>query len=142
MADTDRTKIAEDFITAFNDADWQGFKALLVANVWYEETGTQRRTPDADAYVHLCQGWKEAFPDGKGTIRQIAASGNTVVQEITWEGTHTGPLVTPNGTLPASNRQIAVPATLWYRFHGDTIEEIHHHLDLMTMLQQLGAMPG
>ena len=142
MADKDPTKIAENFITAFNDADWSGFKALLAADVRYEETGTQRQTQDADSYTHLCQGWKEAFPDAKGTIQQVAASGNTVVQEVLWEGTQTGPLVTPNGTLPASNRHIAVPATLWYTFRGDTIEAIHHHIDLMTMLQQLGAMPG
>ena len=54
MADKDPTKIAEDFITAFNDGDWQGFKAPLTANVRYEETGTQRRTQDADAYMQLC----------------------------------------------------------------------------------------
>lgn len=142
MTTKDLGAVAEAFTTAFTHADWQAFRAPLADNVSYQETGTQRRTQDADAYVNLCQEWKEAFPDARATIQQVVVSGDVVVQELTWEGTHTGPLMTPGGALPASNRTISVPATLWYRFDGETIEEIHHHIDLMTMLQQLGAMPG
>ena len=55
------TQLAQDFIEAFNTSDWTRFKATLAPNVNYEETGTQRRVQDADAYVQLCQGWKQAF---------------------------------------------------------------------------------
>ena len=58
----DLTQVAQGIIEAFNADDWARFKAPLVANVIYEETGTQRRVQDADAYVQLCQGWKQAFP--------------------------------------------------------------------------------
>ena len=57
----DLTQVAQGFIQAFNSGDWTRFKATLAANVNYEETGTQRRLQDADAYVQLCQGWKQAF---------------------------------------------------------------------------------
>ena len=70
----------------------------------------------ADAYVQRCQGWKQAFPDARGAIRNAVASGNTVVQEIMWEGTHTGPLEGPGGRLPPSGRRINVPATMWITF--------------------------
>jgi steroid delta-isomerase-like uncharacterized protein len=138
----DLTQVAAAFIKAFDAGDWQQFRAPLSSDVAYEETGTGRRTQDAEAYVQLVQGWKQAFPDAMGNIRQAIGSGNTVVQEITWEGTHTGDLVGPAGTMPASGKRIAVPATVWYTFQGDQIREIHHHLDLMAMLQQIGAMPG
>jgi predicted ester cyclase len=78
----DLTQVAQGIIEAFNTDDWAHFKAPLAANVIYEETGTQRRVQDADAYVQLCQGWKQAFPDAKGTIRNVVSTSNTVVQEI------------------------------------------------------------
>ena len=138
------TQVAQDVIEAFNAGDWERFKAPLAADVMYEETGTQRRVQDADAYVQLCQGWKQAFPDAKGTIRNVVSTGNTVVQEVLWEGTQDGDLPGPSGTLPASGRRIMVPAIVWLTFQGDQVREIHHHIDMMVMMQQLGVMssPG
>jgi steroid delta-isomerase-like uncharacterized protein len=135
-------QVADAFIAAFNAADWPHFKAALAPNVIYEEPTTQRRTQNADAYVQLVQGWKQAFPDAKGTIRNVVSSGNTVVQEISWTGTQTGPLLTPGGTLPPSGKPIAVQAVVWYTFQGEIIQEVHHHLDVMSMLQQIGALPA
>ncbi len=136
----DVTQIAQDILEAFNAGDWTRLKAPLAGNLSYEETGTQRRVQDADAYVQLCQGWKQAFPDAKGIIRNMVSAGETVVQEVLWEGTQDGDLPTPAGTLPASGRRIMVPATLWLTFQGDQVREIHHHIDMMGMMQQLGVM--
>jgi steroid delta-isomerase-like uncharacterized protein len=134
-------QIAQDFIDAFNAGDWARFRAPLTPDLSYEETGTGRRVDDPDTYVQLCQGWKQAFPDVKGTIRNVVGAGNTVVQEILWEGTQDGELPTPNGTLPPSGRRIMTPAVLWYVFENEQMREIHHHLDVMGMMQQLGVMP-
>jgi len=136
----DLTQVAQDFMEAFSSGDWTRFKRTLAANVVYEETGTQRRVHDADAYVQLCQGWKRAFPNAKGIVRNMVSTGNTIVQEVLWEGTQDGDLPGPDGTLPASGRRIMVPATLWLTFQGDQIREIHHHIDMMGMMQQLGVM--
>ena len=136
----DLTQVAQDFMEAFSSGNWTRFKRTLAANVVYEETGTQRRVHDADAYVQLCQGWKQAFPDAKGIVRNMVSTGNTIVQEVLWEGTQDGDLPGPDGTLPASGRRIMVPATLWLTFQGDQIREIHHHIDMMGMMQQLGVM--
>ena len=142
MATQDLTTAVNDFIDAFNKDDWQRFSAGLAPDVRYEETGTQRRVHERDAYVQLCQGWKHALPDAKGTIRNIVASGTTVVTEVTWEGTHTGPLEAPGGPLPPSGKQIAVQAALWLTFQENQIQEIHHHLDVLSLLQQIGAIPA
>ena len=142
MADTDLTTIAEDFLDAFNAGDWPRFAARLAPDVAYQESGTGRSTRGADAYVALCRGWKAAFPDAAGALHRAVASGDTVAQEVTWEGTQAGPLPTPSGTLPASGRRIAVPATLWLTLRDGRATAIHHHLDLLAMLQQLGAIPA
>jgi hypothetical protein len=77
-----------------------------------------------------------------GTIRARLAGDGLVAHEIHWEGTHTGPLETPGGTVEASGRRIDIEASGWYRFRGDAIAEIHHHLDVLMLLQQIGALPG
>ena len=138
----DLIKRVDGILEAFNAADWQQFAAAMAPEVVYEETGTQRRVDDVDAYVQLCQGWKQAFPDARGEIRNVIASGNTVVQEIIWEGTQTGTLEGPGGPLPPSGRRINVPASLWITFSGDQAKEVHHHVDVLTMLGQLGAIPA
>ena len=137
----DLTQLAQDLVAAFNADDWARFKAPLAADVAYEEIGTQRRVQGADAYIQITQAWKEAFPDATGTIRNTVSSGNMVVQEVLWQGTQTGALPTPSGTLPPSGRRVMVPATVWLTFQGDQIQEVHHYIDVMGMLQQLGAFP-
>jgi steroid delta-isomerase-like uncharacterized protein len=138
----DLTGIAEATITAFNTSNWAQFRAALASDVSYQETGTGRRAASADAYLQSVQAWKQAFPDAIGTIRNVVANGTTVVQELEWTGTQTGDMATPGGILPASGKQISVLASLWLTFQGDTIQEVHHHMDVMTMLMQLGAIPA
>ncbi len=96
MSTQDLTKVAQELVDAFNAGDWQRFRAVVAPDVRYDETGTQRSVHGADQYVALCQGWRQALPDVRGTIRTTVNSGNTVVQELTWEGTQTGPLETPD----------------------------------------------
>ena len=138
----DPTKVAESLIDAFSRGDWDSLRSVVAENIVYQETGTGRRIQGVDAYVQLCQGWKQTFADVAGTVHRTVASGDTVAQEITWEGTHTGPLVGPLGTLPPTGRRAPVPATMWYKIEGGSVREIHHHLDLLTLLQALGAMPA
>ena len=140
-AEFDLTQASADLIDAFNEADWERFRGVLAPDTVYTETGTGRLVEGADAYVTLCQGWKVALPDVRGTIRGAIATEDQVAQEILWEGTHTGPMETPGGTLPPSGAQISVEASLWIQFHGDKAREVHHYLDVLSLLQQIGAIP-
>jgi steroid delta-isomerase-like uncharacterized protein len=141
-AEKDPTKVAEGVIDAFNRSDWESVRSSVAEDIVYQETGTGRRIQGVDAYLELCQGWKQVFADGAGTVRNMVASGDTVAQEVIWEGTHTGPLTGPGGTLPPTGRRVPVTATMWYMIEGGRVREIHHHIDLLTMLQGLGAMPA
>ena len=139
MADQRDIEVAREFVEAFNAADWPRFRATLAADVLYEEAGTGRRVQGAEEYVRLSQGWKEAFSDARGTVWTTLAGDGTVAQELVWEGTHSGPLAGPTGALPPSGRQISVAGTLWYAFEAGRVRSIRHHLDVMTMMQQIGA---
>jgi steroid delta-isomerase-like uncharacterized protein len=140
MANETAVSVATDALEAFNSADWSRFEQRIAPDVVYEETGTGRRVAGRDAYVDLCKGWKQAFPDVSGTIHRSVESGTTAVQEITWVGTHDGVLETAAGAVPATGRKVEVQATWWLTIEGGQAKEVHHHLDVLSLLQQVGAM--
>ena len=135
----DRSRRAEEVVEAYNNGDWERFRASHAPDVVYEEVGTGQRAEGMDEYMQLLEGWQQAIPDGAAMIRRTVQSGDTVVMELVWKGTQTGDLQTPGGTVPASGRQIEVEATMWSDFEGDQVRKTRHYVDIMTMLQQLGA---
>ena len=138
----DATAVATELVEAFNVGDWERLRATLHPNVVYDESGTQRRVAGADAYIRLCQAWKESFPDARGAVQATITSDQRVAQEVLWEGTHGGPLAVPGGSVTASGKRISVRGSMWYTIADGRAREIHHHLDVMTLMQQIGALPA
>jgi hypothetical protein len=62
-----------------------------------------------------------------------------VTLEITWEGTQTGPLHTPEGGVAPLSRRVVVKAAEVFEINGDKNPEAHHYFDMMGLLQQIGA---
>jgi steroid delta-isomerase-like uncharacterized protein len=142
MGTEDPTAVARELVEAFNAGDWDRFRAVLGDALVYEETGTGRRVDGIDDYVRLCQGWRQAFPDVTGTVQRAVAGGETVAEEVVWMGHHQGPLETPGGTVAATGQRVEAAATLWVTVHGGKATAIRHHLDVLALLQQVGALPG
>jgi len=138
---TDKIKLAKEGIEAFNDGDWERFAAPLSSDAVYEELATQRKVQGPAQIVEASKGWKEAFPDAKGTITKVTEGADTVVLEITWQGTHRVDLVSAMGTIPASQKRVKISAVQVIRFKGDKVAETRHFFDLMTLLEQIGAVP-
>jgi predicted ester cyclase len=65
-----------------------------------------------------------------------------VAAEVTWTGTHDGPMTTPSGDIPATGKEISVDSTLWFQVEGDRAEQLRSHLDVLGLLTQIGVMPG
>ena len=133
--------LARENIEAFNAGDWQRLKARLTPDAVYDEVATHRRVQGPDAWADAFQGWKQAMPDAKGTVTKAVAGDSTVALEVTWEGTHTGPLVGPAGTIPPTGKRQTTRAAMVLTFQGDKIKESHQYFDMMTLLQQIGASP-
>ena len=142
LTGTDMSQVASEFVSAINDADWDRVRTLIAPDLSYAENGTGRRADSADAYLEIAKGSKAVFPDWTGTIEATATNDDTVVQRIVWEGTHTGVLDTPAGPLQPSGNRVRVVSSAWSRFEGDTIREIHFHIDALSLLEQMTATAG
>jgi steroid delta-isomerase-like uncharacterized protein len=134
-------EIARKQIDAFNKGDWEQLQALLASDSHYDELGTERKIEGPEKIVELFKGWKMAFPDALGTVTSAVASGNKAALEVTWTGTHTGPLGTAEGTIPASGKRQETPAAIFFGFEGEKIKASRHYFDSMTLLKQIGAQP-
>ena len=132
-------KLARRQVEAFSTGDWEQVHAGLTADSVYDELGTQRKIEGPEKIVELFKAWKTAFPDAVGTVTSGIASGNKAALEVTWKGTHTGPLGTAEGTIPASGKRQETPAAFFLTFEGDKITESRHYFDSMTLLKQIGA---
>jgi len=131
--------IAKAAVIAYNEKDWSKGKDILAANAVYDEKGTHRRIQGAGEIIEAWQGWANAFPDSKATFVREFASGDTVVLELVWKGIHTGPLQTPTGTIPPSNKPIEMPACQVVQVEGGKVKSASHYFDMLTMLTQIGA---
>ena len=142
MTEQDLIKTARSVVDAFNDNDWDRFGSLMTPNALYNEVGTQRRLQGVAEISQGLQSWKEAMPDVKGTVTNAFANTDRAVLEVTWEGTHTGPLAGPGGTIPASGKRQVTHSAWVFHVDGDRIKESRNYFDMLSLLQQLGALPN
>lgn len=140
-SDHDLITTGRGFIDAFNAADWVAFASSLAANAVYDEVGTSRRIEGVAAVVACLQDWKQAMPDVEGTVDHAFSDGTTVLFELTWRGTHTGPLLGPSGAIPPTGKAQTTRSTWVLSFDGGKITESRHYFDMLSMMQQLGLLP-
>jgi len=126
-------------ITAYNQKDWNAVSAVLASGCVYDEIATHRRVQGLNDILVAWRGWATALPDSNASFDNVSVSGNTVTLELTWRGTHNGPLQTPGGALPATGRKIEIRACQVVDVADGKVTAVRHYFDMATMLQQLGA---
>lgn len=133
MTEQDAIRLASENVEAYNEGNWERFRAALASDVVYDEIGGQRTLHGADEFVNAYQGWKEAGPDGKGSITNALAVGNTVLLEVTWTATNTGPM----GSNPPTGKTWNVRGAQVVVLQDDKIKELRQYFDMNTITQQL-----
>jgi steroid delta-isomerase-like uncharacterized protein len=126
-------------VLAFNEKDWEAVKAAVTEDFVYDEVATERRPQGIDAVLEVWQGWGTALPDTKATFHSEVVSGNTVVFEVTWQGTHSGPLVTPGGEIPPTGRRTSLRACQVFEVADGKARVMRQYFDLATLMKQLGV---
>ena len=122
---------------AFNGGDWAAYSAPMTNDTLYESPRASAR--GAEEIIQFVRGVKEACPDIRATATKVLACGNTLVRELRWEGTHTGPLKTPQGTIPPTNRRISFKGVVLLEASSDgTVIALREYYDRAAVIAQLG----
>jgi steroid delta-isomerase-like uncharacterized protein len=85
--------------------------------------------------------WK-AFPDGQITFGRQTFSDGLAATEVVFTGTHTGPLPTPNGPLPATGKKVELHSMSILSIKDEQITSERGYGDPMEMPTQLGLTAG
>ncbi|HXM72035.1 MAG TPA: ester cyclase [Candidatus Dormibacteraeota bacterium] len=136
---TDVKDIATHFIAAFNAHDEKALDALHAADIKFEAPGFKASNGhEATAYA---MGWLKGFPNGKMTLRHEVVNAPWVVQEVTMEGTNTGPLEGPGGKIQPTNRKVVSKGIQVLKIENGKITETRIYFDQLDQMTQLGLMP-
>lgn len=126
-------------IVGYNDKNWDAVRDACTADLRYDEVATHRKIQGIGQVIEAWQGWAKAFPDSTAAFHDAHVAGDhTVVQELTWTGTHTGPMLTPDGEIPATHKSIEMRGVVIVEVRNGKIASMTQYFDMMTMMTQLG----
>jgi steroid delta-isomerase-like uncharacterized protein len=93
-------------------------------------------------FRELGQAFLTAVPNQKMAIVNYLDAGDTAVVEGVYSGTHTGPLASPNGVIPATNREFSFTFADFFVAKDGKIVSHHIYWDNMGFMAQLGLIPS
>ena len=133
---------AKAIIRRWNDEGWSGGKYELAHEIispvmTVHGAGGQAVGMGPDGLIDLIKTWRTSFPDGKMSIDDIIVEGDLVAIRNTWHGTQKESFY----GIPASGKWVDVTSIGIDRVVNGQVAEGWGELDMIGMMQQLGAMP-
>jgi steroid delta-isomerase-like uncharacterized protein len=130
-------------IEAVNNKDWEKHRSLLAAKFHYTDYAAEMSTTTRDEFIDMQRTMADASPDERVTITSIAMNGNTVIAEITTEGTHTRPLRLPTGgEIPATGKHYTTHVAVVTEYDGGAKATVcRAYYNPLELIAQLGVMP-
>ena len=95
-----------------------------------------------EAFKQYVSVFQTAAPDAHIVGHRYFESGDTIVVEGTYSGTHTGPLMTPNGEIPPTGRHFEFTFADVLQARGGKVVNHRVYFDQVGFLMQLGLMPA
>ena len=136
---TDAAQVVKNWAARLDAGDLDGSSELVAADVeWSNPVASVRGREELRGLLGVF--WT-AIPDFEHDITDVVSSGELVALRGVASGTHTGPLATPAGEVPASGRAVSFPFAAWARVENGLIREFRGYWDVMGFMQQIGAMP-
>jgi len=137
----DNATIARAHYDSFNRRDTDTGLSLVTDDVKWLNVPFNSTFIGRQGYREFLENWTTAMPDCKVEITNVVAGDEWSVVEFNGRGTHTGPLVAPQGTLPATQKKLDLKFCELLRIKDGQITEGRLYFDAATMLRQLGLFP-
>ena len=84
--------------------------------------------------------YSKAFPDMHRELHRFFNVGDVVVVELALQGTHKGPLPTPMGIIPATNKRMNAPCCDVFRLVDGKIQSFNCYPSGTVIFAQLGIL--
>jgi steroid delta-isomerase-like uncharacterized protein len=125
------------FLEFINTASEKLATLLISPSAEFHVPGRPEPMCGPEGYLVIIGMMRGGFPDIQWTLEEMIAEDDRVAARFTMRGTHQGTFF----GVPASGKKIQVQAMNFYRFLNGQIVGEHGQPDLLSLLQQIGAMP-
>ena len=127
--------VVRKYYELLDKGDMEGMMGTFSDALVYVFTGVG--TLDKKGIEGLIQGFRGAFPDMKHTLGAQISQGDKVATPLTFSATHTGELM----GIPPSGKKVEIRGLNMHRIAGGKIVEAESAVDMMGIMQQIGAIP-
>jgi steroid delta-isomerase-like uncharacterized protein len=137
MSAEENKAIIRRWIEAYNERDLEAEASVLASDYVAHVPAAPGPLEGLEAWRQFSGHFAEAFPDIRLTVEDIAAEGDTVAARVAFRGTHRGEFQ----GIPPTGKEVAFSSMEFNRVVDGKVEEHWVELDLLGLMQQLGAIP-
>jgi steroid delta-isomerase-like uncharacterized protein len=128
---------ARRLVEAWNGAALELLDEIVAPDYLFHDPADPTMPRGPEGAKQQIRAFRTAFPDLHLTIEDEIAEGDKVVQRLSATGTHQGPLL----GIPPTGKAVRTSSIEVMRIAEGKIAEHWDELDLLGLLQQLGAIP-
>jgi steroid delta-isomerase-like uncharacterized protein len=137
MSDAENKALIRRFVAAADRLDFEEATRCLSPHIAVHVGGLPAPL-DLATFFQFGQAWHTAFPDEQTTFEDQIAEGDTVVSRMTSTATHRESFQ----GIPPTGRRVTVTGIWIDRVADGQIVERWGQIDMLGLLQQLGAIPA
>src|SRR5215212_5887479 len=139
VSEEENKAVIRRWIEAYNERDLEAEADVLAPDFVAHVPGAPGPLglEGLEAWRQFTAPFTEAFPDLRLTVEDIMAEGEMVAARVAFRGTHRGEF---QGIRP-TGKEVAFSSMEFNRVVGSKVEEHWVELDLLGLMQQLGAIP-
>lgn len=137
----DHAALVRAHYDAFNLRDWDKALAMVSDEVQWTNVAFDMTHDGKKGFRQYLDNWTTAMPDCKVEIVNMVSGEAWVAVECIGRGTHTGPLVGPNGTTDPTYKKVELRFCDVHRVADGLITQGRSYFDGTTLMRQLGVLP-
>lgn len=138
MSEQNKAIVRRSFEELFTKGDLRVADEVFAPDYVGHDPALPQEMHGPEEFKQFVRMYRTAFPDLELTVEDQIAEGDKVVTRFTARGTHRGDLM----GIPPTGRKIVVTGISIDRMENGKSVESWTNYDVMSMMQQLGIVPG
>src|SRR5574341_550511 len=136
----DNATIVRAHYDAYNRRDVEKGSSLVSDDVKWINVPFNVIFSGRRGYREFLDNWTTAMPDSRVKIINLVPGEEWTAVEFVGRGTHSGPMVAPQGIISATQRKLDMKFCEFLRVKSGQIAEGHLYFDGATLMRQLGLL--
>ncbi len=140
MSEADAASLLREVLDGLSAHDLDRLSTVVDERFEFVDVGGGDKTDGREEWRAFCGRFLKAFPDLHQDVTNLVAAGDSAFAEVVARGTHTGPLETAGGDIPATGHAIAIQFCVVVRARDGLLVDGREYYDSATLLSQLGLL--